>query len=205
MPEMFTDEHALDYSSPPLYDDCNDDLDEFKSDTVDAYNDPFDSKEDEIKESKLLIDELDPLRSSDFLSSPEYDSFIFEDFSKVDALPSTNNEDKDFDPPLSLYELSFHKEVHRTETLLSFSYENEEKLSNRGFLLLKEFILLLSQKYLIGSIKFSKSLKFLKARWRFFLALLERTFVSWMFLVSISIPHERINSGVGNVLRRVSM
>nr|GFD25863.1 hypothetical protein [Tanacetum cinerariifolium] len=49
IPEMFTDEHALDYSSPP---------------------------------------------SSDFLPSLEYDSFLFEDFSEVDALPSTNNEDK---------------------------------------------------------------------------------------------------------------
>nr|GFD27847.1 hypothetical protein [Tanacetum cinerariifolium] len=26
MPEMFTDEHALDYSSPPLYDEYDDDL-----------------------------------------------------------------------------------------------------------------------------------------------------------------------------------
>nr|GEW49887.1 reverse transcriptase domain-containing protein [Tanacetum cinerariifolium] len=30
----------------------------------------------------------------DFLPSPEYDSFLFEYFSEVDALPSTNNEDK---------------------------------------------------------------------------------------------------------------
>nr|GEX58353.1 reverse transcriptase domain-containing protein [Tanacetum cinerariifolium] len=59
IPEMFTDKHALDYSSPPLYDDFDDDLDEFKSDNDDAYNDPFDSKGEKIKESKLLIDELD--------------------------------------------------------------------------------------------------------------------------------------------------
>nr|GFA37026.1 hypothetical protein [Tanacetum cinerariifolium] len=70
IPEMFTDEHALDYSSPPLYDDFDDDLVELASDNDDAYNDPFDSKEDKIKESKLLIDKLDPLRSSDFLPSP---------------------------------------------------------------------------------------------------------------------------------------
>nr|GEW62875.1 reverse transcriptase domain-containing protein [Tanacetum cinerariifolium] len=31
--------------------------------------------------------------SSDFLPSPEYDSFLFEDFFEVDALPSTNNKD----------------------------------------------------------------------------------------------------------------
>nr|GEW48742.1 reverse transcriptase domain-containing protein [Tanacetum cinerariifolium] len=64
----------------------------------------------EIKESKLLVDELD--LPCDFLLPFEYDSFISEDFSKVDALPSTNNEDKEnFDPPL--YELSFFKEVPR--------------------------------------------------------------------------------------------
>nr|GEW11511.1 hypothetical protein [Tanacetum cinerariifolium] len=140
------------------------------SDNDDAYNDPFDSKENKIRESKLLIDELDPLISSDFLPSPEYDSFLFEDFSKVDALPSTDNEDKvfnldilihenlsevtiqvtpdknvkkisisnaslileDFDPPL--YELSFHKEVLGSETLLSFSSKNEEKVFKPGIL-----------------------------------------------------------------------
>ncbi|GKF22542.1 hypothetical protein Tco_0074864, partial [Tanacetum coccineum] len=53
IPEMFIDEHTLDYSSPPLYDDVNDDLVELESDNDDVYDDPFDSKEDKIKESKL--------------------------------------------------------------------------------------------------------------------------------------------------------
>ncbi|GJT48582.1 reverse transcriptase domain-containing protein [Tanacetum coccineum] len=70
IPEM-TDEHTLDYSSLPLYDDIDDDLVELESDNDDVYNDPFDSKEDKIKESKLLIDELDPPRSIDFLPSPQ--------------------------------------------------------------------------------------------------------------------------------------
>nr|GEU80986.1 hypothetical protein [Tanacetum cinerariifolium] len=56
IPEMFTDEHALDYSSPPLYDNFYDDLNELS----------------------LIM-----MISSDFLSSPEYDSFLFEDFSEV--------------------------------------------------------------------------------------------------------------------------
>nr|GEW95628.1 hypothetical protein [Tanacetum cinerariifolium] len=60
IPEMFTDEHTLDYSSPPLYYDVDDDPGELESDNDDVYDDPFDSKEDKIKESKLLIDELDP-------------------------------------------------------------------------------------------------------------------------------------------------
>nr|GEZ21695.1 hypothetical protein [Tanacetum cinerariifolium] len=159
---MFIDEHALDYSSPPLYDEY-DDPDKFKSDNDYDYNDLFDSNGEKIKESKLLIDELNLSRSSDFHPSPEYDLFLFEDFSKVDAFPSTNNEDKvfnpcfliheklyevttrvtldknvkkiaisyaslileDFDPPLSLYELPFHKKVLESETLLSFSSENK--------------------------------------------------------------------------------
>nr|GEW72362.1 hypothetical protein [Tanacetum cinerariifolium] len=127
MPEMFTYEHALDYSSPLLFDEYDDDL--FKVD-------PF-----------------------------EYDSFLSEDFSIVDALPSTNNEDKvfnpciliqenlfeiitrvaqdkklaishaslmieDFDPPL--YELPFFKEVSRSKMLPPFLSVNEEKVFKPG-------------------------------------------------------------------------
>nr|GEU45113.1 hypothetical protein [Tanacetum cinerariifolium] len=163
-------DEILDYSSPPLYDDVDDDLVELESDNDDVYDDPFDSKEDKIKDSKLLIDELDPPRSSDFLLSLEYDSVLYEYFSKVDALPSTNNEWKvfnlgilihenlfeitirvtpdknvkkisisnaslileDFNSPL--YELPFQKEVPGSETLLSFSSENEEKVVNLGIL-----------------------------------------------------------------------
>nr|GEV40763.1 reverse transcriptase domain-containing protein [Tanacetum cinerariifolium] len=132
MPEMFTDEHALDYSSPPLYDEYDDDLFEVESDTEYVYNDPFDSKEDEIKKSKLLNDELDLPRSSDFLPSPGYDSFLFEDFFRdknVNKLSISHASLilEDFDPP-PLYELPFHKEVPGSKTLLSFSSKNEEKV-----------------------------------------------------------------------------
>nr|GEY82342.1 reverse transcriptase domain-containing protein [Tanacetum cinerariifolium] len=91
MPEMFTDEHALEYSSPPIFDEYDDDFLEVDSDTKNVYDDPFDSKGEKIKESKLFIDELD--LPCDFLPS-EYDSIFSQDFSRVDALPSTNNEDK---------------------------------------------------------------------------------------------------------------
>ncbi|GJX14960.1 hypothetical protein Tco_0206718 [Tanacetum coccineum] len=67
-----------------------------------------------------------------------------------------------------------------------------KKSSTTRFSLLKEFILLFSRNYLIGALKLSKSLKFLKARWRFFLALMERTSVFWMFRVSISIPLDQL-------------
>nr|GEV27820.1 reverse transcriptase domain-containing protein [Tanacetum cinerariifolium] len=141
MPEMFTDEHALDYSSPSLYDEYDDDLFKVESDTEYVYDDPFDSKGEKIKESKLLIDELD--LPSNFFPSSEYDSFLFEDFFEVDALPSTNNEHKklaishaslileDFDP--LLYEHPFFKEVLDAKTILSFSFESEEKFSNPRF------------------------------------------------------------------------
>ncbi|GKE05050.1 reverse transcriptase domain-containing protein [Tanacetum coccineum] len=141
IPEMFTDEHTLDYSSPPLYDDVDDDLVE--------------------------------LKSSDFLPSPKCDLVLYEDFSEVDSLPSTNNEDKVFNPGIlihenlfevtiratldknvkkisisnaslilegfnpPLYELPFHKEVPGSETLLLFSSENEEKVFNLGILISK--------------------------------------------------------------------
>nr|GEV53375.1 reverse transcriptase domain-containing protein [Tanacetum cinerariifolium] len=142
MPDMFTDEHALDYLSPLLYDEYNNDLFEVESDTEYVYDDPFDSKGEKIKESKLLIDELDLPRLSNFLLSLEYDSFLFEDFSKNLSEVNTRvapdkNEKKiaisnaslileDFNPPL--YELPFLKEVLGFETLLSFSFKNEEKV-----------------------------------------------------------------------------
>ncbi|GJZ25801.1 hypothetical protein Tco_0570054 [Tanacetum coccineum] len=105
--EMFTDEHALDYSSPPLWDDYDDELFDLETVNDDTYDDPFDSKEEKIKESKLLIDELGPPRSSDFLPFPECDSAFYEDFSEVGALSSTNNEDKVFNPGILIHENLF--------------------------------------------------------------------------------------------------
>nr|GEX72553.1 hypothetical protein [Tanacetum cinerariifolium] len=135
IPEMFIDKHTLDYSSPPLYDEYDDD-DFFEFEEY-VYNDPFDSKEDKIKESKLLIDELDPLRSSDFLPSPKYDSFLFEDFSEVDALPSTNNEDKVFNPGILIYENLFEVTTRVAPD------KNVKKISNAS-LYLEDFDPLLS-------------------------------------------------------------
>nr|GEY55991.1 hypothetical protein [Tanacetum cinerariifolium] len=74
MPKMFTDEHALDYSSPPIFNEYDDDLFEVESDTENVYNDPFDSKGEKIKESKLLINELDI--PCDFLLPSKYDSIF---------------------------------------------------------------------------------------------------------------------------------
>nr|GEZ74142.1 hypothetical protein [Tanacetum cinerariifolium] len=105
MPEMFTDKHALDYSSPLIFDEYDDDLLEVVSDTKNVYDDPFDSKGENTKESKLLIDELD-LPCDSFFSS-EYDSFVSKDFSMVNVKPSTNNEDKVFNPCILIQENLF--------------------------------------------------------------------------------------------------
>nr|GEX93893.1 hypothetical protein [Tanacetum cinerariifolium] len=122
MPEMFTDEHAFNYSSPLLFDEYDEDLFEVESDTENVYDDPFDSKREKIKESKLLMDELD--LPCDFLPSSEYDSFVSEDLSRVDALPSTNNEDKysqnlkthakGFCPPVFISLASFGNHVSKS-------------------------------------------------------------------------------------------
>nr|GEW03609.1 reverse transcriptase domain-containing protein [Tanacetum cinerariifolium] len=228
MPEMFTDEHALDYSSPSIFNEYDDDLFEVESDTENVYDDPFDSKGEKIKESKLLINELD--LPCDFLLPSEYDSIFSQDFSRVIALPSTNNEDKvfnpgiliqenpfeiiihvakdkklatsnaslmleDFDPPLD--EPLFFKEVPRSNMLLLFSFENEEKDFKPGSHTSEKFILLLSQKYLIKAIKFSKSTKFLRAQRRFFFSPMKRTPTSWLFLASTFTP--LISSSMGEL------
>ncbi|GJT22821.1 reverse transcriptase domain-containing protein [Tanacetum coccineum] len=105
--EMFTDEHALDYLSPPLWDEYDDELFDLETVNDDTYDDPFDFKEEKIKDSKILIDELDLPESNNVLPFLECDSVFYEDFSEVDALPSTNNKDKVFNPGILIHENLF--------------------------------------------------------------------------------------------------
>nr|GEW40390.1 RNA-directed DNA polymerase, eukaryota [Tanacetum cinerariifolium] len=128
-PEMFNDEHAPDYSFPPRFDVYLDDFSEVESDADNFYDDPFDSKGEKIKESKLLIDELD--LPCDFLSYSENDSFISQDFSRDDDLPSPDNEDKDFDP--LFYEPIVFKDVPNSMRLLPFSSENKDENEEKVF------------------------------------------------------------------------
>ncbi|GKD22809.1 reverse transcriptase domain-containing protein [Tanacetum coccineum] len=131
--KCFTDEHAHDYS-PTLYDDVDDDVVELESDNDNVYDDPFDSKDDKIKESKLLIDKLDPPRSSEFLPSPECDSVLYEDFSEGNALPSTNNEDKVFNPGILIHENLFEVTIRVTPN------KNKKKISiSNASLILEDF------------------------------------------------------------------
>ncbi|GJZ98384.1 DNA-directed DNA polymerase [Tanacetum coccineum] len=88
-----------------------------------------DNLEEKIKDSKILIDELDLPGSSDFLPFPEYDSFFYEDFSEVDALPSTDNENKIFNPGILIQENLF--EV----TNLATPEKNVKKATNTSLIL----------------------------------------------------------------------
>nr|GEX30334.1 hypothetical protein [Tanacetum cinerariifolium] len=95
--EEFTDELAL-ITYPPEYDDnlqfdIESDLKEIEFLLY---------QEEKIKESILLIDELD--LPCDFLPHSEYDSFNSHDFSRVDVLPSPNNKDKVFNPGIFIQE-----------------------------------------------------------------------------------------------------
>nr|GFC88454.1 hypothetical protein [Tanacetum cinerariifolium] len=99
---MFTDEHAPDYSFPPRFDVYDDDFLEVESDVDNVYDNPFDSKGKKIKESKLLIDELD--LPCDSLPYSEYDLFNSQDFSRDDDLPLPNNEYKVFNPGILIQE-----------------------------------------------------------------------------------------------------
>nr|GEV03395.1 hypothetical protein [Tanacetum cinerariifolium] len=105
---------------------------QIESDTEYVYDDPFYSKGEKIKESKLVIDELD--LPSDFLLPSEYDSFLSEDFSEVDALPSTNNKDK-------VFNLGILIQANLFEVITCVSPEmNEKKLAiSHASLILEDF------------------------------------------------------------------
>ncbi|GKE76389.1 hypothetical protein Tco_1542509 [Tanacetum coccineum] len=130
---MFTDEHALDYSSPPLWDDYDDELFDLETVNDDTYDNPFDFEQEKIKESKLLIDELDLPESSDFLPFLEFTNCATPEKNiKKRSISNASLITEDFNPPL--YELPFHKKVTGLGALLSFSSENEEKVFNPGII-----------------------------------------------------------------------
>nr|GEU59905.1 reverse transcriptase domain-containing protein [Tanacetum cinerariifolium] len=134
MPEMFADEHALDYSSPPIFDEYDDDFLEVESNTENVYDDPFDSNGEKIKESKLLIDELDLLVIFFLPSMTHLSLRIFPGTRVVQdkklAISNAYLVLEDFDPPL--YEPIFFKEVPMSNMLLLFSSENDEKVFKPG-------------------------------------------------------------------------
>ncbi|GKA61745.1 hypothetical protein Tco_0761264 [Tanacetum coccineum] len=76
---------------------------------------------------------LNPSRSSDFLPFPKCDSVFYEDFSEVDVLPSTNIEDKVFNPGILVHENLFEVTNFATPD------KNVKKATNAS-LILEDFI-----------------------------------------------------------------
>nr|GEY02803.1 hypothetical protein [Tanacetum cinerariifolium] len=101
IPEMFTDERALDYSSPPLYDEYDDDLFEVEFDTeyVDAL--PSTDNEKKVFNPGILIHE----NLVEIITRVAPDKNV-----KKISISHASLILEDFDPPLSLYELPFLKE-----------------------------------------------------------------------------------------------
>nr|GEX52634.1 reverse transcriptase domain-containing protein [Tanacetum cinerariifolium] len=102
-PEMFTDEHAPDYSFPLRFDVYDDDFLEIESDADNFYNDSFDSKGEKIKESELMIYQLD--LPCDIFPHSKNDPFASHDFSRDDDLPLPDNEDKVINPGILIHEI----------------------------------------------------------------------------------------------------
>nr|GEZ07549.1 hypothetical protein [Tanacetum cinerariifolium] len=133
-PEMFTDEQPPDYSFPPRFDMYPNDFLEFEFDADNFDDDSFDSKGEKIKESELLIDQLDlPCDIHFEVFNP---GILIHDKS-VTIITRVAQEKKltisyasllfeDFDPPI--YELFVFKEVPNSMRLLPFSSENEENI-----------------------------------------------------------------------------
>nr|GEU98825.1 hypothetical protein [Tanacetum cinerariifolium] len=103
-PEMFIDEQPPDYSFPSRFDVYPDDFLEIESDADNLDDDFFDSKGEKIKESELLVDQLD--LPCDIFPLSEYDSFNTQDFSREDDLPSPDNEDKVFNLGILIHDKS---------------------------------------------------------------------------------------------------
>nr|GEW50837.1 hypothetical protein [Tanacetum cinerariifolium] len=102
MPEMFTDEHALDYSSPLLYDEYDDDLFEVESNTVEAL--PSTNNKDKVFNPGIFIQE----KLFEIITRVAQDKKL--------AISHASLMHENFDP--SLYELPFFKEVPRYKDLL---------------------------------------------------------------------------------------
>nr|GEY20073.1 reverse transcriptase domain-containing protein [Tanacetum cinerariifolium] len=132
-PEMFTDEHAPDYSFPSRFDVYLDDFLEIKSDADNFYDDPFDSKGEKIKED-------------DDLPSPDNEDKVFNSGNLiheklVTIITRVAQEKKleiskaslvfeDSDP--LFYEPIVFKDVPNSIRLLLFLSENEEKVFKPG-------------------------------------------------------------------------
>nr|GEV58649.1 DNA-directed DNA polymerase [Tanacetum cinerariifolium] len=118
MPEMFTDEHALDYSSPLIFDKYDDELFKLSPDFSRVDAKPLTNNQDKVFNPSILNQE-NPF---------EIITRVVQD--KKLAISNASLMLEDFDPPL--YEPIFFTEVPRSNMLLPFSSENEEKVFKPG-------------------------------------------------------------------------
>nr|GEX98450.1 hypothetical protein [Tanacetum cinerariifolium] len=120
LPEMFTEEHAQDYSSPPKFDVYLDDFLENESYANNFYDDPFDSEGEKIKESKLLMNELDlPYVPKSRMLLP----FSTKNKKKV-FKPGIHTSGKDYPDCEVFRALSFCKKLHILSFILGIQYPN---------------------------------------------------------------------------------
>nr|GEZ23143.1 reverse transcriptase domain-containing protein [Tanacetum cinerariifolium] len=112
-PEMFTDEHAPDYSFPSRFDVYDDDFLEIEDDDL-----PSPDNEDKVFNPGILIHEksvkIITRVAQEKKLAISYASLVFEDFDPL------------------FYELLVFKGVPNSMRLLQFSYENEEKVFKPG-------------------------------------------------------------------------
>nr|GEW68046.1 retrovirus-related Pol polyprotein from transposon TNT 1-94 [Tanacetum cinerariifolium] len=118
IPEMFTDEHAPDYSSPPIFDVYDDDFWKLSPmlKMVDAL--PSTNNEDKVFNLGILIQEK-PIK---IITRVAQDKKL--------AISNASLVLEDFDP--SFYEPLFFKEVPKSKMLLLFSSKNEKKVFKPG-------------------------------------------------------------------------
>nr|GEX72358.1 reverse transcriptase domain-containing protein [Tanacetum cinerariifolium] len=100
--EMFTDEHALDYSSHPIFDEYDDDFSKIESNTENVM---------------MVLSTPRERKSKRLMLCPQ-------------PTTRTRYSTQDFDPPF--YETLFFKEVPKLNMLLPFLSENKEKVFKPG-------------------------------------------------------------------------
>nr|GEW78132.1 reverse transcriptase domain-containing protein [Tanacetum cinerariifolium] len=131
IPEMFIDEHTPDYSSPPIFDEYEDDFLEVESEFANVNDDPFDFKEEKIKEVYLLPspNNEDKVFNPGILIQEKPVKIVTRVVqNKKLAISNASLVHEDFDPPF--YEPLFFKDVPKAMMLLPFSSENEEKVKD---------------------------------------------------------------------------
>nr|GFA40314.1 transposase, Ptta/En/Spm, transposase, Tnp1/En/Spm-like protein [Tanacetum cinerariifolium] len=134
-PEMFTDEQPPDYSFSPRFDVFDDDFLKIESDADNFDDDSFDSKGEKIKESELLIDQLDlPCDILFYLEIQIYGKSVkiitHVAQEKMLAISYASLVFEGFNP--LFYEPLVFKDVPISKRLLPFSSENEEKVFKPG-------------------------------------------------------------------------